>query len=94
MATEANNPSSNNPQHDKGDTALVRGARTGIQGFIGTIVTFLVGLVMAVWNVPGVPEALLNYVGNNLILVAAAVALPVGVVSFVWNLIRPNVKNW
>lgn len=72
------------------DTALVRGVRTTIQTFIGAFV----GLLAAVWAVPGVPEAVTSYLSNNLVPLLLVVGIPAGVTSFVWNLLRPSVKNF
>lgn len=71
------------------DTAVMRGVRTAIQAVIG----FTVGLVGVVWAVPGVPQAVQTYVGDNAVTLALAVGVPAGVAGFVWNLFRKNVKN-
>lgn len=76
------------------DTALVRGVRTSIQAALATLLTFSVGCIFAVWNVPGVPDALLSYIYNNLPQCLMAIGLPTGIVSFIWNVLRPNVRNW
>lgn len=39
------------------DTAAYRGMRTGIQALVG----FVVGLFFVVWNTPGVPQAVQDY---------------------------------
>lgn len=74
------------------DTAKGRGVRTGIQALIG----FVVGLIAAVWAVPGVAEAAWTYVTANLTNVLVLVGLPsvaTGVVSWIWNVVRKDVKN-
>lgn len=76
------------------DSATGRGIKTGVQAIGGLAVTFLIGLALAVWNVPGVPMAVLDYVQNNFVQVAAMVGVPAGVVGFVWNLFRPSVENY
>lgn len=76
------------------DSALVRGVRTVIHGALGVLVTFLVGLAMAVWNVPGVPDAVLSYVGANLLSVMGNVGLSAGTVAFIWNVFRKDVPNF
>ena len=72
------------------DTALVRGVRTIFQTIIGAFV----GLVLAVWAVPGVPEAVTSYISTNLVQLLLVVGIPSGLASFVWNLLRPSVKNF
>lgn len=76
------------------DTAVIRGVRTGLQTIVGTFVTFIVGLVLVVWKVPGVSDAVVNYVGANLPVVLLSVGIPTGLVSFVWNILRKDVRNW
>ena len=75
------------------DTALMRGVRTAIQAMLG----FVVGLVGAVWAVPGVPEAVHNYISQNAGAMALSVGLPAavasGLVAFGWNALRKDVKN-
>lgn len=71
------------------DTAVVRGIRTAIQAVIGAFV----GLVVTVWAVPGVPEAVGAYLLDNFIPVAIAVGVPSGIAAFVWNALRKNVPT-
>jgi hypothetical protein len=73
------------------DTADGKAARTTIQ----TIVGFVAGLFTAVWQVPGVPEAVGHYFDTNgpgLLLalgISAAIAGTVGgAIAFVWNVLR------
>jgi hypothetical protein len=66
-------------------TPAVKGLRTGLQAAVGVLVTFLVGLVLAVWNVPGVPETVLTYVGDHLAQVLLVVGIPSGLVAYVQN---------
>lgn len=72
------------------DSAAGRGIKTAIQAIIG----FAVGLILVVWAVPGVPQAVMNYVQQHLIEVLLLVGLPAGITSFVWNLFRKNVPNF
>lgn len=66
-----------------------KGIRTAIQTFIATFVVFFTGLFWAVWNVPGVPEAVAVYVSDNLPTLAAGLGISTGAVSgllaYVWN---------
>lgn len=74
------------------DTAKGRGVRTAVQALIG----FVAGLIAAVWAVPGVAEAVFDYVTDNLVNVLVLVGLPsafTGVVSWLWNVARKDVKN-
>lgn len=66
-------------------TPTVKGVRT----FFQTIVGLVVGLVAAVWQVPGVPAAVHAYVVANfvplLIGLIAFVGLPAGVMAWLQN---------
>lgn len=73
------------------DTADGKAARTSLQA----IPAFFAGLVVAIWSVPGVPEAISNYFavnGPGLLValgISAAVAGVVGgAIAFVWNILR------
>lgn len=72
------------------DSATGRAVKTAVQAIIG----FMVGLIIAVWAVPGVPDAVWGYIQNNLLQVLLAVGLPAGVTSLVWNLFRKDVRNY
>lgn len=73
------------------DSATGRAIKTAVQAIIG----FMVGLFIAVWAVPGVPDAVWSYIQSNLLQVLLAVGLPAGVTSLVWNVIfRPDVRNY
>lgn len=76
------------------DSATGRGIKTFIQAVGG----FIVGLVVTVWAVPGVPQAVINYVQQNAAQVLLTIGLPVavstGVISFIWNFLRKDVKNY
>lgn len=71
------------------DSALARGIRTAVQAAVG----FFIGLIVVVWNVPGVPSAVVNYLAENAFPFALALGLPAGLVSFVWNVLRKDVPN-
>lgn len=76
------------------DSATGRGIKTFVQAVIG----FVVGLIVTVWAVPGVPEAVIKYVEANLSQVLLTIGLPValstGIVSFIWNFFREDIKNY
>jgi hypothetical protein len=71
------------------DTAVARGIRTAIQAAAG----FIIGLFTTIWAVPGVPDAIYQYLTGNAVKLAIAVGIPAGVVALVWNLLRKDVKN-
>lgn len=75
------------------DSARGRGLRTGIQAALAALLTFIIGLIMAVWKVPGVPVAVVDYVQGHLIEVLLAIGIPSGLVSWVWNILRKGVPN-
>lgn len=72
------------------DSATGRAIVTGIQAIVG----FFAGLVFTVWAVPGVPQAVINYVGNNLLQLALLVGIPAAIFTFAWNYFRKNVINY
>lgn len=59
------------------NTTIGRAVRTTIQSFIG----FIVGLVVVVWHVPGVPEAVIQYTQNHLVIAVVSIGVPVALVS-------------
>ena len=72
------------------DSAAGRGIKTAAQAIIG----FFVGLVVVVWNVPGVPDAIVEYTKDHLGEILLLVGVPAGIISTVWNLFRPSVRNY
>lgn len=76
------------------DSATGRGLKTAVQALIG----FVVGLVVVVWQVPGVPQAVVNYTQHHfveiLLSVGAPTAVASGVTSFIWNVLRKRVPNY
>jgi hypothetical protein len=74
----------------KGDTAVWRGVRTAVQAVIG----FLTGLAATVWAVPGVPQAVQNYLSGHVIQLLVGFGLSTGLAAFVWNAIRKDVKTF
>lgn len=71
------------------DSAVWRAIMT----FLQTLAGFIIGLIITVWNVPHVPEAIVAYVSNNLGTFMVVVGLPAGFASLIINIIRPSVKN-
>lgn len=72
------------------DSAVGRALKTFAQAIIG----FVIGLLITVWTVPGVPDAVWVYVKNNLGQILLLVGVPSGATSLVWNLLRKNVENY
>jgi len=70
-------------------TSIVKGLRTAAQAIVGA----LVGLVIVVWAVPGVPAAVINYLSTNAIELLVSVGLPSGLVSWAWNVYEAKVAN-
>lgn len=66
-------------------TPVVKGVRTFFQALGG----LFVGLVLAVWNVPGVPETVSAYVQANFVPLflglVTFVGLPTGVIAWLQN---------
>lgn len=63
----------------------VKGIRTAYQAVAGTVVAFLYGL----WELPGVPEYVSNFVQNQglglLLTLAALVGIPAGIIAWLQN---------
>jgi uncharacterized membrane protein len=72
------------------DSAFMRAIRTFVQAMVG----FIVGLVMVVWHVAGVPEAVHAYIVGHALQLMLTIGIPAGVASFVWNFFRKNVPNF
>ncbi len=78
----------------KQDSATGRSIKTGIQAIIGTAITLIVGLTVAINGVPGCPEAILKFAQDNFIQIAGMIGISSGFASFVWNYFRKGVKNY
>lgn len=59
--------------------------------FFSTFLAWIFGLMLALWQVPGVPKTFMDYVWNNspslLLLLGVPVAVIPGVVNFLLNLL-------
>ena len=62
-------------------TPLNKGVRTALQAIVGA----LVGLVLVVWAVPGVPEAVTEYAKINAVPLLLAIGIPSGIVAWIQN---------
>lgn len=76
------------------DSALWRGIITALQALI----TFVIGLIITIMNVPGVSDAVITYTQNHIGEVIVAFGIPMvfgtGIVSFLFNLwFRKDVKT-
>lgn len=81
---------SNTPTPPK--TAAQRGWRGLYQSAIGAVI----GLFVAVWGVPGVPETVVNYAQNNflplLITAIMLIGVPTAVVGFIQNYLETKAR--
>lgn len=59
----------------------VKGIRTALQAIVGS----LIGLIVVVWAVPGVPEAVIEYAKTNWLPLLLAIGIPSGLVSWIQN---------
>jgi hypothetical protein len=85
----------NNLRLPQTDSATFRGLVTALQALF----TFIVGFILAVWQVPGVPKVAEDFVWNNapqtLISFGIPLILGTGIVSFLFNrFIRRNVSTY
>lgn len=62
-------------------TPVVKGVRTAIQAMVGSVI----GLVVVVWAVPGVPEAVAEYMKTNWLPILLTIGVPSGIVAWVQN---------
>lgn len=67
----------------KKDSAAWRGLITAAQA----IVAFFVGLIVVIWQVPGVPEVVITYTKEHLVQLLGLFGLSTGTTSFLFNLI-------
>lgn len=72
------------------DSATSRGIKTAVQAIIGLIV----GLLVTVWAVPGVPHVVINYIQSNFIQVLLSVGIPSGLASWIWNAFRADLPKY
>lgn len=72
------------------DSSTGRALKTAVQAVIG----FAIGLLIVVWNVPGVPYAVQNYIQGHIVEVLLAIGLPAGLTSLVWNFFRKDVPDY
>jgi uncharacterized membrane protein YfcA len=66
------------------ENAAARGIRTFLQALIG----FITGLLIVIWGVPGVPDAVWNYFTQNIGTIIAVFGIPsglAGLTSYIWS---------
>lgn len=63
------------------NTPAGKGLRTAYQSMIGLVI----GLFLTIWAVPGVEEAVVTYVRENIIQVVLSVGIPSGFVAWLQN---------
>ncbi len=85
----------NNTRLPATDSVTYKGLMTALQALIA----FLVGLVITVFNVPGVPQAIISFTVNHLPDVLFSVGVPIivgsGATSFIINyLFRKNIPTY
>lgn len=78
----------------KQDSATGRGLKTAFQAFAGTIITFLIGLWLAIKGVPGCDKAVLDFLQPYVIYLAGGIGISSGTISFFMNFFRKNVANY
>ena len=77
------------------DSATGRGIKTAAQTGLGTLVLMaFVNLAVSVWNVPGVPEVVFAWLKENVIQIVVSLGVSSGLVTVVWNILRPSIKNY
>lgn len=76
------------------DSATGRGLKTGLWSFIGTSATLATALWLSISGVPGCSDAILTFIREHFIEIAAAIALPSGLTSFIAGLFRKDIKNY
>lgn len=62
-------------------TPTQKGVRTGFQSVVGAVI----GLLVVVWGVPGVPEAVVEYLKANWLPVLVTIGVPSGFVAYLQN---------
>ena len=93
--SEANNLPMNNLRGPNIDSAAGKGLMTALQ----SLISFLIGLIVTVYQVPGVPDAIINFTYNHLPEVLVNIGIPLiigsGATSFIINyLFRKNIAAY
>lgn len=66
--------------------------------FLKALGGFALGLLVAVWKVPGVPEAISSYVQQNwmsiILTVGIPTALSTGIINLIFDIRKKGLKNY
>lgn len=76
------------------DSTTGRSIKTAAQTAIGILFLFVTGLIGVIKGVPGCGDAILGFVQANAIQLAGLFGVSSGVVTFIWNFLRKDVKNY
>lgn len=77
------------------DSATGRGIKTAAQAGIGSLILMaLVNLVVSVWNVPGVPDVVFDWLKDNVMQITGSLGISSGLVAIIWNIFRKSVPNY
>ncbi|MEC5150858.1 hypothetical protein [Cryobacterium sp. GrIS_2_6] len=68
---------------------LVKGIRTAVQAIVGIVI----GYIVFIWAVPGVPAATIQYISSNIVPLLVTAGLPSGLVAFAWNYFEQRVQK-
>lgn len=76
------------------DSNTGRSLKTAAQTTIAAFVVFGSGLITAINGVPGCPDAVLNYLRDNIVQLAGSMGVSAGIVTFIWNSFRKDVTKY
>lgn len=76
------------------DSATGRGLKTTLFSTASGLIIFSTGLFGVLHSVPGCSDAVLEYIRANALTFSLSIGVPTGVFSFVWNYLRPQVRNY
>lgn len=71
------------------NTPTAKGIRTAYQAIVG----FVVGLVITIWAVPGVPDAVTGYLMDNWVMLIASLGLTTGIFSGLFALLQNKAED-
>lgn len=76
------------------DSATGRGVKTAVQAFISALIVFSTGFIGVIQSVPGCSEAVVGFLQDNAVQYALLLGIPAGIVAFVMNFFRKDIKNY
>lgn len=69
-------------------------AQRGVRTFFQTVLASITGLVIAVWNVPGVPDVIVSYARENwlplLLTFVGTISVPAWIIAYIQNKLEGN----